>query len=224
MAILEAGLAAGTNHGVGALVSKIWKHLPNNDKQIEKAYRDIVAQTALELDHAFHICVNYLIDKHCETVEQLDSKLDMESTERLFWKLFPEAVSSTTRERTKMLCAALAGATNPDIDAETKSRVARAIVQLEPSDIKILKRHHDQFGETTIRGNLSHFEIVREDRSRQALVLAGCVEVDEDDDFSEGLTARVTKLGVDVLDHLSAWKPEADAADQEKAEGAGTDN
>ncbi len=171
MAILEAELVTGANFTVELLVNRLLKQLPNNDKQIEKAYQDIVEQTVVELDHEFHVCVNYLIDKHGQTVEQLASKLDMESTKRLFFKLFPEAVSSTTRERTRLLCAALAGAASPDIDAETKSRVARVVVQLEPSDIIILKRHHDQFGETTITGNLNNFDIGREDRSRQALAL-----------------------------------------------------
>jgi len=42
------------------------------------------------LNNAFYVFVSYMLDKHGETIEQLASKLDMESTARLFWKLFPE--------------------------------------------------------------------------------------------------------------------------------------
>jgi len=69
-----------------------------------------------------------------------ESKLDDHEVAAVVMRLFPEAVMATTALRRRMLAHALAGLLQPDLDSETRSRVTRAITQLEPGDVRELRK------------------------------------------------------------------------------------
>jgi len=57
----------------------------------------------------------------------------------LIIELVQAAARATTKARMEMLAAAALGVLIPDFDAENRSRVARTIEQLEPSDVLALR-------------------------------------------------------------------------------------
>ena len=90
---------------------------------------------------------NLALEQHVREQKARDAdfrtKLREKITEREVCALFPvllrAAAESPIRERMRMLCAVLAGILRPDLDAEMRSRVARAVLQFEPSDVLYLR-------------------------------------------------------------------------------------
>lgn len=66
--------------------------------------------------------------------------LDYEEVVTLVQQFLDQAMKAPGVERRSMLSAAAAGSFRPDLKLETKSRVARVIEQLEPSDVLALRR------------------------------------------------------------------------------------
>jgi len=194
--------------GVKLIVAEIVKRFPTNEKRWSEL-RDRLARDAVpQLENALYTFMDYQIDKNQQTAEQLGQKLDVETAERLFSRLFFESMHATTKERTRLLCAALAGSLNPDFDTELKSRITRAILELEPSDVVLLRR-------LTTSGtyDIPDQQVEREAQySHDALNRAGCLDFSEGG-YGGGRQTRVTQLGRDLVRYLAAWTPEADSSE-----------
>lgn len=133
-------------------------------------------------------------------VERLRRSLQAGEGDALVTRLLRDAAQATTDDRMHMLAAAAAGVLTPDLDSEMRSRVTRALEQLEPSDVIALRevsraRALDE-GVQQISGP---------PETTRALLQSGCVF------RAEGVGYRsnyeVTPLGNSVLRALDLWKP-----------------
>ena len=83
------------------------------------------------------------VEKHraedSQYVERFVRSLQRGEAHALVTYLARAAAQSTTEERMRMLAAAAAGVLTPDLSSEMRSRVARAVEQLEPSDVIALR-------------------------------------------------------------------------------------
>jgi hypothetical protein len=192
-----------TLEGLKALAAELKKRLPTSEEQWRIARDGMARDVAFELEAAFSSFLECFYGYSRETAEDIAAKLDVETAERLFTRLFFEAISTTTRERTRLLCAALAGALNPDFDAEMKSRFTRAILALEPSDILLLR---DRQGGETIETK-GEQAVIQSQVSADALNRAGCLDYNEGG-FGGGRRQTLTELGRQLLLFLKAWKPD----------------
>jgi hypothetical protein len=141
-------------------------------------------------------------------------------------RLIGEAVFSATKDRRRLMAAAMAGAFSPDFEIEQKSRITRAVAQLEPSDIVAL-RDIDK-GTPVGHGLLISMEAMQEVRRKRAMSLdalagAGClVEVVVQKERTEvsGIPRperrehRLTDLGELTLKFIADWEPSAQGADE----------
>ena len=126
-----------------------------------------------------------------------ESKLDDHEVAAVVMRLFPEAVTATTAQRRRMLAHALAGLLQPDLDSETRSRVTRAITQLEPGDVRELRKVDEA------RRAAATQSAATMTPKLEPLLLAGCI-------LAEGLSDRpgtvtLTALGRTVLATLARW-------------------
>lgn len=187
---------------LGVLLRSLRDALPNNDKRVAEARQELLEDFVFEAR---------------EAVRQLTRRaaLDEREARALFDRIAREAGYASTAERSRVLAHAVAGLFAPDIDSEMRSRVARAIVQLEPSDVVLLRNIEKR---TT--------PIARRSPQADALEAAGCVVVEtEQEGLGEALARaarrrrplrtldartkvsfRLTALGVAVLASLRTWK------------------
>jgi len=97
-----------------------------------------------------------------------------------------------------MLAAAAAGVFTPDLDSEMRSRVSRAVEQLEPSDVIALRRVNEAFA----RGeNVQQVEGTPQNRT--ALVQFGCLNIAAGAGYRS--LHEPTPLGLGVLKALEDW-------------------
>src|SRR2546423_1409851 len=91
----------------------------------------------------FRLNLAEAVEKHRakdrEYVERLQRSFSRGEARALATQLVQAAAQSTTEDRMRMLAAAAAGVLTPDLDSEMRSRVARAVEQLEPSDVIALR-------------------------------------------------------------------------------------
>ena len=184
-------------------VEKIYAMTPNG--RVADAYREIVQESALEVrgflkrvaDTRWNGDMNRL-------AEHLSDTVTAREVAALVGRLFPEVVHSTTQERRRMLAAALASSFLPDFDGELKSRLARAVAILEPSDVlhlyylenfrKVVPDHVTTRWQKNGRGV---------DYSNEALQAAGCLAVSG---MAPGRPPlEVTKLGRELCNFLGPW-------------------
>ncbi len=176
---------------------RILSEVATGQNQFEEIRQRMGGEAAFEFTLAF--------ERHVRDQETRDaefrSKLREKVTEREVCALFPAllraASDSSTRERMRMLCAALAGLWRPDLEAEMRSRIGRAILELEPSDVlylRTLAQDEGRPGATLRLGPQGEW-----------LLRAACVA---DDSSRIGGAIRVTALGHDLLASLSTWTPE----------------
>lgn len=153
-----------------------------------------------------------------EFVDRLARTLERGEADALVTALLRSAAQATTEARMKMLSAAAAGVFVPDLNSEMRSRVARAVAQLEPSDISELAglvklsdrfRNRPRFLISSRRGRDGS-----RDSSFASLVAAGCLLVDEQEPaFSRvggkaerSIQTLVTATGYAVVRALRAWR------------------
>ncbi len=156
--------------------------------------------------------------KDQEFSEKLERSMRAGEPEALVAHFVREAAQATTEERMRMLAAAAAGVLVPDLDSEMRSRVARAVAQLEPGDVVVLRRMREylfQGSSDSVARSLGP--------SRGALEASGCVLVrTSDDDLRRALNevleyghqevrtlASVSDVGHAVLRALAIWRPTA---------------
>lgn len=131
---------------------------------------------------------------------KLVASLKRGEADALLTHLARAAAQATTDDRMEMLAAAVAGVLTPDLDSETRSRVARAIEQLEPTDAVSLR------AVAKIAKGLPIVGVNGGEASRAALVQAGALIVHVGGkSFAQVL--EVTSLGLSILKALEHWKP-----------------
>lgn len=153
--------------------------------------------------------------------ERLDRSLQSGEAGALAAKFVREAAQATTSERMEMLARAAAGVFTPDLTSEMRSRVARAVAQLEPSDVVALRSYAGLAHaiRSTLSGSrLRHSGLRRaifssSDNAQAALIAAGCLLLVQkrapfarDEDPLE-MVAETTELGTAVLKALGEWNP-----------------
>jgi len=116
----------------------------------------------------------------------------------LITRLTREAAQATTEERMRMLAGAAAGVLTPDINSEMRSRVARAVEQLEPSDVVALR---EVSGYADSGHGIQY--IAGTPQNGAALLQTGCLLA------ASGIGYRskyeMTPLGSAVLHALQTW-------------------
>jgi hypothetical protein len=167
-------------------------------------------EAAFELVLAFERHLRLHESRDAEFREQLREKVTEREIGALFPKLLREATEASTRERMRMLCAALAGMWRPDLEAEMRSRVARAVMELEPSDVLALRRVLSAptmaVSDTDVlRADATRSGVVRHAVEYEGLLRAGCVA----DANVYGGGVYITQLGRATAMALEAWDMEA---------------
>ncbi len=107
--------------------------LPNNSRRVDETYTAMLQDAVLEIERAFrrHLAEHEARDPGY--AEKVRAAIDDREARALFYRLGIEAAHATTAKRMRLLAHALAGLYTPDVDAEMRSRVSRAVVELEPS-------------------------------------------------------------------------------------------
>ena len=135
---------------------------------------------------------------NADVASRLASALDEREAQALFIRLLPEVALATTQERMRLLAHALAGLHRPDLASEMRSRVTRAIMQLEPSDVVELRKL-----DAAERSPGTHPAPMMTPE-REPLIVAGCVL---DRSMFAGNTLSVSRLGRALLSTLETWSP-----------------
>jgi hypothetical protein len=138
-----------------------------------------------------------------DAAEQLARTIDEGEAGALVCALLRAAAQATTEDRLKMLAAAAAGVLTPDLSAETRSRVARVLEQLEPSDVGALRKVADS---TADDPGFRFIGLPRESATRAVLLQTGCVIL-EAGGVGLAEAVRITDLGRAVLLALRRWQP-----------------
>jgi len=190
-----------------ALVKKGVDLLPNNSRRADEAYTVMLQDMVLEVESAFRAHLAYHEARDTHFAERLIAAMDEREARAPFYRLGTEDAQATTKERMRMLAHALANLYTPDLDAERRSRVSRAILALEPSDARALRSIVD----------LSPDEITRRlpGAAVESLVAAGCLAVPYSSALGSPLEeqepvdryTQVTVVGRDVVAALAAWQP-----------------
>jgi hypothetical protein len=197
---------------VKLIVQKLW---PSDKEQIDKLNQELINECALEANLSMRRLTEALVAQG-KTIDELrrdmEQRLKPSEVRPLVLMLQREAVYAATSARRRLLCAALAGTFNPYVEIEEKSRVARAVAALEPSDMILLRQvrrmsfpmqAHPLGGEVPAQQPLQ----------MSALYLAGCISMTAPE-YAEmrdsPATAHTTSLGEAVLEFLAHWTPEGD--------------
>lgn len=177
--------------------------LPNNNRRVDETWTSMLQEMVLAVEAAFRAHLGHHEEKDPEFAQRLAAALDERESRALFFRLGTEAAQATTTERMRMLAHALAGVYTPDLDAEMRSRVCRAVIALEPSDVIALRRARSI--EPTKGTNIVSGELrmsIPPERDYEALIVAGCLA----DANVYGGGVYVTDLGHAVAKVLELWR------------------
>ena len=180
------------------LTQKIAKLIPSSKQKIAEAWQEQIEDVALEANAAVQRLTENLGD---EAIAQIEARLHTRAVQAFVRVLFDAAIHSVTRERMVMLCAALASGAVLDEAAEMKSRVARAVTMLEPSDVVLLRKLVAEHGslETALQFNLD---------GAAALTQAGCLIYSPPSNqmgFPTTGLSLVTEVGRALLRFVETW-------------------
>jgi hypothetical protein len=185
----------------GAKAALDWyKEMPNNRRMREAGELfDTVRQIA---------SAEYLTKREADVQDQEAFRASVEAMladhqfARLQGALGFEAAREATDERLQMLGHAAAGLSDPGMSINEKARIERALRQLDPDDILVLRAAKERKF-LDFRARVSHIE--NGSASRDALVGAGCLRIKI---VATGGTTpvEVTELGVQLLKVLE-WYP-----------------
>ncbi len=183
---------AGTDLVVSFVMEKARDRMrarfPAHSERLERAGWEMLDATVSALDDAFR----RLDAGQGKSKRGSGPRIDDQEAASVVMRLFPEAVTATTAERRTMLAHALAGLLQPGLSPETKSRVSRAVAQLEASDVRELRRVAAS-GSTT--GQPVHIS-----PELEPLLVAGCVLPG-----AAGQGVTLTAVGRAVLTVLASW-------------------
>lgn len=167
-------------------------------------FEEIRQRNGAEATFEFTLALERLEQKHARVAEELRGKITEREAGALFTQLLGAAADSSTRERMRMLCAALAGVLLPNFDAETRSRVSRAVMQLEASDVLELRKLY------MVERAPGFAPSLQMTPALEPLVLAGCVR--DQSSLAGHPAVATTERGHAVLAALEVWEPEPSSA------------
>lgn len=210
---------------VAAGKSALWgrlKQLLNADRdRLNALYRELMDEIEVEAAIALDRLEASQSATSAAFEHQLDQLREQQKALRAYLAYVEEARRSRDKRRIRMLAGALAGTFRPDVNEDIKSRAFRVALQLEPSDVIVLRQfgvghpppsgHHD---EEQRRRSLSSGS----PESYIALLSNGCLTREDFEDperrdlradtfRSSGFPHRTT-LGMAVLDLLEGWVDE----------------
>ncbi len=168
---------------------------PAHAERLERAGWEMLDATVSALDDAYR----RLDAGQGKAKRGARSSLDDHEVAAVVMRLFPEAVSATTAERRKMLAHALAGLLQPDLSPETRSRVSRAVAQLEASDVRELRKLAEAHPST---GGQRPASITPQ---LEPLLVAGCILSSPPEAGSGGQAIALTAVGRAVVAVLATW-------------------
>jgi hypothetical protein len=203
---------------IGAAIKTLLRRLGLESAQtaINRMYEEQVKEIALEWPRHVERLQQDFAEQGRDLQVEIAEKVDERAATILFARMLEEAIESPTRERLSLMCGAMTGVINPDLDVETKSRVARAVAMLEPSDVILLRRMVDAKTDHAIGGLAAEQRLEAE-----ALQLAGCIRLGDDGvgflssvhqkeenaRLSLPTLGQVTLLGSAVLRQIGTWQP-----------------
>ena len=195
--------------GTSTVARVLWKkYSPQKllEQDFAKAWEEILAETA----EAFQRFVAHQEKKN----RKLDDKIEEVRAAALTSQLFLEAAHSSSRERIRLMCDAMAGLYDPDISLELKGRTTRAITILEPSDILLLREFPAE------RMLDAELEVTGDPISVDALLRSGCISDRRLSGLGgvEHLSYGISSLGQAVLEHLEHWQPEEGISEEAPGE------
>lgn len=153
------------SYGLGKLLDEVIARLPTSLDALTRAKQELIEEAAKKVREALELQAR----KNVEFEVRLASALDEREAVALFLRLLPEAAVATTRERMEMLAYALAGLFQPDLSAEARSRVSRAVTQLEPSDVVELRKLVEAWDTKDLK------DVTMPTPGRWVLLYTGCV-------------------------------------------------
>lgn len=203
--------------GASAVVKKLESMLPG--ARTNELFGQMAQEAAFECEGFLKKMVERLGGDPDAAIARLVNSVTDEEAAAMTGRLIREAVFSATRDRRRLMAAAMAGTLSPDFEVEHKSRITRSIAQLEPSDVVLLRSISQgnpfPFGAGTIQ------ETQGRERNREvslaALAAAGCVvEVVVEPARTHERTGahrpertahRLTHLGSMTLKFITDWEP-----------------
>ncbi len=190
-------------------LNKMLVLLPNNARAVDEAYTVMLQDMALAVDAAFRAHLAHHEEKDPEFAQKLAAALDEREARALFFRLTTDGAEATTVERMRMLAHALAGLYTPDLNIEMRSRVSRAVLALEPSDVAALREAMvaDDSRTRKVDGTIFVLSSLTPSRAYEGLKAAGCIQ--DDNETRGGL--YVTELGRAVVKALELWRSDAES-------------
>lgn len=183
--VVEESLVGGP---IGKIVFEVLKQL------IFRQWNPAVNELRLNLAEA--------VEKHKANERTFREKVRrlLESGEgrALVTELVQSAARATTKERMEMLAAAAIGVLIPDFNAEMRSRVARIIEQLEPSDVVALRECV-----SVIDADKGLQQVPGIPENRVSLLQTACLVPVQGAGFRNAYEA--TPVGLAVLKTLQSW-------------------
>lgn len=187
-------------------VKKLMAQFPS--ARTSELYGQMAQEAAFESEGFLQRMVERLGGDPDAALQRLADTVTEEQAASLLGRLIPEAVFSATKERRRLMAAAMAGVFDPDFDLERKSRITRALATLEPSDVVTLRKLRERH-EAFTRGVFVGEE--PDQTAALALTLAGCIALPDHAEKvpDEPRLYRVTQLGSSILSFLADWEPTA---------------
>lgn len=190
------------------LLGWLMERVPSNSKRVESQWAAMRDEAIFEITQAFRQHLKYHEARDQEYADKVRATLNEREAQALFHRLLVEAAQATHRERVRLLACALAGLIAPDVDVETRSKVSRAVLDLEPSDVLALRKAiaAEPFRNPTeprVGGEALPYQVVAGDLAYEGLIHAGCLAPA----YTWGNGVYVTRLGEAMAKTLELWRP-----------------
>lgn len=204
--------------GVSVALKKLESMLPS--ARTTDLYKQMADDAAYECEGFIKKMVERMGGDPDVAIARLADSVNEEEAAAIIGRLLPEAVFSATKDRRRLMAAAMAGTFSPDFRIEEKSRITRAIAQLEPSDVVVLRsvKGFGLAGPEVVTRNFQE-RVRNRELSLTALEAAGCIEeiVEPARRDSRGEVHRperrkneLTHLGSMTLQFIAEWEPAAE--------------
>jgi hypothetical protein len=219
--VLSLGAAAATGPvalvvvpsltAVGAALDWLWSR--ETIKNYAEAREE---QIKFEISKNIGFIVESFREKIADLSKQVCYGITVQEAVILIGQLQDQAMRAVTEEHMRLICAAIAGSIRPDIEVEAKARAARAIAQLQPSDILLLRELMENYKQQVDVDDA--FGIRALAINMDALLQAGCLmmprvfgkssyEIDNGRRYRKDIV-KITELGRVVLRFAETWEPQ----------------
>ncbi|MHB8878882.1 MAG: hypothetical protein ACYC8T_34710 [Myxococcaceae bacterium] len=196
--VVEVVVEKALEKSVELVVERLRALLPTEGTK--RLYRKLAEDAAFEASGYFRLLVERLGKDPEVVAAHIAATVTDEQAAALFGKLFPEAVYAATTDRRRLIAAALAGTFDPNYDVEMKSRLARAITMLEPSDVLVLRRMAEQHDPLLASTSGPHQVSLPALQAAQCTTAAGHF-------IGQIQGVAVTEFGRTLLRWIADWQP-----------------